>query len=717
MLGKAQLSAKRRCRFAVAAMALAAFAAQGDVQIFADGAFKADIVLPTVPNGVEKYAAEELSHHFTKAFGKAPEVVCEDKLDAARYPFHIYLGATKAAAGLPVGKLEGEEHVVKTLGNGLYLLGGDDDTAYSEVSKVSGVALRGTLYAAYDFLENEMDVKWLWPGETGEVVPKRTALAVGEIDRRAQEPLVSRTYAIPKIKEKIGFAKDANAARFFREQDRFLVRQRHGRRRFVPGGHAFTLWWDKYHEKHPEYFNLLPNGKRMPQRSPNLCTLCVSEPGVWKQRVEEWRVQRAKSAARSHLRYPWVNCCENDAAGLCVCARCRSWDGPDPRFAKSPYWNGSLDKDFDKTCMGKKFMLDIGLSNGSRWGSYPIPPTDELAASLSDRYVRFYNEVAAEAKKYDPEAKAIGYAYANYIEPPMKTRVGPDTVIIFVPRSYFPYDAEESAVFRQQWGGWYKMGATRMVYRPNYMLAGGNYPIDTARIILDDFAFAATNGMFAAQQDSLTGAWSVQAMHLYAMMRAMRDPLRGYAKARADMLSGFGRAAQAIDRYFDLVERHSAKWTPESFREIGFRNVAKNYMGGSFPNPNAILGDFFDEKFFAESYALFDEAARLATDDAEAKARIEHLRKGVRDTELGRLCRMAQKASEAAPEDAAKKAAYDDAFRALLAYRASVEGDLVCNYSYIATKERFFGWPHKVRGQTRKPSAAKGKPADWAEGE
>ncbi len=105
MLGKAQLSAKRRCRFTVAVMALVAFAAQGDVQIFADGAFKADIVLPTAPNGVEKYAAEELSHHFAKAFGKAPEVVCEDKLDAARYPFHIYLGATKAAAGGSVGEI------------------------------------------------------------------------------------------------------------------------------------------------------------------------------------------------------------------------------------------------------------------------------------------------------------------------------------------------------------------------------------------------------------------------------------------------------------------------------------------------------------------------------------------------------------------------------------------------------------------------------------
>ena len=705
--------------------ALAAIAVFGltapHATIFEDGAYKADIVLPAKVGGVEKFAAEELAYHFTKAFGKAPEVVGEDAFDSSRLPYHVYIGATKAAtaAGLPVGKLADEEHVVKTIGNGLYLLGGDADTAYSDVGMVNIAAMRGTLYAIYDFLENEMGVKWLWPGEIGEVVPKRAALKIGAVDRRGQEPLESRIFVVPRPTEKIGFAKDEHAERFFREQDRFLVRQRHGRRKAFPAGHAFKNWWDKYHEKHPEYFNLLPNGKRMPQRSPRMCTLCVSDPGVRQQRVEEWKVWWARTSKLRHPPYPWVNCCENDAAGLCVCERCRSWDGPDPRFAKSPYWNGSLDKDFDKTCMGKKFMLDIGLSNGSRWGSYPIVPTDEFAASLSDRYVRFYNEVAAEAKKCNPEAKAIGYAYANYIEPPLKTRVGPDTVIIFVPRSYFPYDAEESTEFRKQWGGWWRMGATRMVYRPNYMLAGGSYPIDTARLILDDFAFAATNGMFAVQQDSLTGAWSSHAMHLYAMTRALRDPLRGYAKAREDMLSGFGNAAKAIDRYFNLVECHSAKWTNESFREIGFKNVAKGYMGGSFPNPNAILGDFFDDKFFADCYAIFDDAARLAADDADVKARIEHLRKGVRDTELGRLCRIAQKDSEAAPENAAKKAAYADAFKALLAYRASVEGDLVCNYNYCAGKERFFGWQHKARSQRPKPKtpAEKNKPIDWNQGE
>ena len=688
---------------------------QARFTVFEDGAYKADIVVPDIVGGVEKYAAEELAYHFGKAFGVKPEVVTESASATNGYPFHIYLGATKAAtdAGLPVGKLADEEHVVKTVGNAFYLLGGDGDTKYEEVFLYNDkgdsweVAMRGTLYAVYDFLENEMGVKWLWPGETGEVVPKRKVLRVGEIARRAREPLESRFFHGKKCKAKVGFTSDEVAEAFYLGQRKFLMRQRHGTRRRFAANHSFAQWWKNYGKEHPEYFNMLPNGKRMPQRAPELCTMCVSEPGVWKRRVDEWRQWWKIASSARHPPYPWVNCCDNDGTALCTCPRCRSWDGPDPRFAKNAYWNGSLANDFDKY-LGKK-LTGFGLSNGGRW---TIPRdamwSDEKAASVSDRYVRFYNEVAALAKQYVPEAKAVGYAYVNYIDPPLKTRVGPDTVIIFVPRSYFPYDAEESANFRRQWGGWHRMGAERMVLRPNYMLACGNHPNDTARRILDDFAFAYTNGMFACQQDSITGAWSAQAMHLYALSRMMRDPLRGYEKAREDMLAGFGAAAGAINRYFDRVEANSARWTAESYREMGLRNITGSLkdVGGSFRNPNAVLGDFFDERFFKDCYGFLDEGARAAAGDGEVLARIEFLRKGLRDTELGRRCRIAQKASDADAGNAAKKAAYNAAYRALAEYRASVERDFVCDYAHHANWERYFvGWPHKDRGS--KANAAK----------
>jgi len=700
-------------RYASAALMMllvsTAWSGQTQVAIFENGEYMADVVLPESVGGVEKFAVEELVYHFKKAFGKEPEIVGEDKFADSRRSFHIFVGATRTAtaAGLPVGKLAGEEHVVKTVGNGLYLFGGDGDTTYDEVFRYNDsgdswdVAMRGTLYAVYDFLENEMGVKWLWPGETGEVVPKRAALKVGGIYRRAREPLESRFFHGKKCKVKTGFTSDEAAERFYHGQRKFLLRQRHGTKRKFAANHSFQTWWKQYGKEHPEYFNMLPNGKRMPHRAPQLCTMCVSEPGVWNRRVDEWCEWWKKAAKERHPPYPWVNCCDNDGTALCTCPRCRSWDGPDPRFEKSDYWNGNVAKDFDEKYLGKK-LTGLGLSNGSRW---TIPRyamwSDEKAASVSDRYVRFYNEVAALARRYCPEAKAVGYAYVNYIDPPLKTRVGPDTVIIFVPRSYFPYDEVESANFRRQWGGWHRMGAERMVLRPNYMLAGGNHPIDTARRIVDDFAFAYTNGMIICQQDSITGAWSAQAMHLYALSRMMRDPLRGYEKAREDMLAGFGAAAPAVNRYFDRIEANSARWTYESYRAMGLKNITGNLndVGGSFRNPNAILADFFDEEFFKDGYEFLDEGIQSAAGDEEVVARIEFLRKGLRDTELGRNCRIAQKASDADPDDKAKKAAYDAAFKALVDYRASVEGDFVCDYAHHADWERMFvGWPHAIRG-------------------
>ena len=65
--------------------------------VFEKGSYLADIVVPENMGGVEKYAVEELAYHFKKAFGKAPEIVSEAAHASSPYPYHIYIGATKAA--------------------------------------------------------------------------------------------------------------------------------------------------------------------------------------------------------------------------------------------------------------------------------------------------------------------------------------------------------------------------------------------------------------------------------------------------------------------------------------------------------------------------------------------------------------------------------------------------------------------------------------------
>ena len=673
----------------------------------ANGQVQADIVLPSNPNNVERFAADELRYHLGKAFGRAPDIVGEDALTGTVRTCHFYVGRTKAAesAGLLARPLEDDERRLKTVADGLCLVGGDRDMPYDDIDNMWKTKSTGTLFAVYDFLERELDVKWLWPGELGEVIPRRTDFALAPIDRGGVEPLVRRTWSIINHKDKVGFSSTESRRKYFRAQARYLLRHRIGKRREFDSEHAFTGWWKRFHETHPEYFNLLPNGERWPLKSEINVSMCVSNPGLWKQVVDDWAKKYEAAKARGEAVSPWICCCENDCAGTCTCDACRAWDGPDPRFKQNAYWNGTLKAACEKAAKsGQKYDFkdighaEFGTLSDTRWFVSKLHPTNKCPASVSDRYARFYNAVLAEARKRHPEARAIAYAYVNYIEAPLEAKVDPGVVISFVPRSYFPYDQVESDYFRKHWMGWKNAGVKDFIYRPNYTYAGGNYPMDNARRELDDFAFAATNGMVACHFDGLVGSWSAHAMSSYAFSRTMREPTRGYQKAREDMLSGFGKAAKDVNRYFDAVEAYSAKWTYDSYRDISLKNMnpTGRWTGGSFATPALVLEEYFGEDDLKRFHAILDDAVRSAAGDETVIARIEFLRKGVRDTELTRKFRIAQKRHLADKANAAAKAAYDAAFKEMTDYRASVEGDFVCNYAHNSAWEKeILLWPHK----------------------
>lgn len=665
-----------------------------------NGKLMADIIMPEKPLDVERYAAIELKHHIDKAFGASATILGEGGMGLSKCPFHFYVGATDAArkAGIPGRELAKDEHVVKTSGSGLFLVGRDEDIKYRDIyGKLSSPTIYATIYAVYDFLETEMGVKWIWPGPTGEVVPKRRSLVLGNIDRTFVEPLEDRIMGgMNWGGGSIGFTSKKATLAFFEAQGRFLVRHRLGRRRNFVSGHSFGDWWERFGETHPEYFNMLPGGVRRPASAPGIVTMCVSEPGLWRQKVEDWK-EWWQTKGRAGGFEPWVNCCENDYVALCQCPRCRAWDAPDARFAKSPYWNGTMTlADIDSYAKRGKFWL-LSLLTDHRWGIMKEDTTTRPVASLSDRYAKFYNAVQAEVRKVDPAARVIGYAYENYLEGPKKTRLDPAVVIEIVPRSYFPYDKEESDHFRKTLMGWRKAGARDFIYRPNITLAGGNYPFDQGTLLMDDFAFAYTNGMKSCTFDSLRGSWACHAMMTYALVRAFREPLRDSRLSRMEMLDAFGPARRAITRYFAAIRRHNAAWTREDVRRIAWQNPTGNHNGGgSFNTGAAILGDFFEDSFFTDGYAMLDAAVAAANGDQEVVARIEFLRKGLRDAELTRKVRIAQKAMDAAPGDEAKKAAFMAAFEEMKAYRASVEGDFVCNFRYEAAKEmKGLGWPYE----------------------
>jgi hypothetical protein len=371
-----------------------------------------------------------------------------------------------------VAALKPEERIVKGVGGDVYIAGGDRgaDGKYRP-GDTGGKACFGTLYAAYDFLEKEMGVRWIWPGELGEVVPKRAIPVIDGVERRGREPLVLRNFGgepdadrIPTGSRMLGWNDIDNARKDVERRRVWLMRNRIGARRKFNGSHAFTDWWKRYGKDHPEYFNLLPNGKREPLKGDDKgrnVTLCVSQPKLWRQIVENW----SKSGAVRPQPYyvPCVNVCENDTPGMCVCANCRAWDAPDPRFAENDYWNGSGKCPLEKE--GRfRYLADV------QWGETGGSKVLLSLPSVTDRYLKFYNAVLAEARKKVPDAVVYGYAYANYLSAPKETKVSDGVIISFVPRMYFPYTKSESDYFRKHWMGWRNAGANQLIYRPNYML-------------------------------------------------------------------------------------------------------------------------------------------------------------------------------------------------------------------------------------------------------
>ncbi len=648
-----------------------------------------EVVLPANPLRVERFAANELVYHLQKATGCGFRVCYEDEVPATGTVRRFYVGATAAArsAGLLARPFAMDEHHVKSVGADLYFIGGDKDgrTIYSYWSATS----HGTMWAVYDFLEMEMGVRWLWPGTTGEVIPKRADVPVGPIDRRAEEKLEERWFGVGDHIHKrgmIGWTDQANRERFEFDQGRHYLRHRVGNSRYFEAYHAFTQWWKRYGASHPEFFQERLDGIRGPYGETDwdkVCvTMCVSNPDFHKAIVDNWRTSRSRNPDAEHYA-PFVNCTENDSPGMCLCARCRAWDYDDGRFAKSDFWSRRI-----RTITRREYWEQLACV---LWGESDGLPIAHEPPSLSDRYVRYYNAVLALARKTDPAVLVNGGAYANYLAPPKEARVAEGVRITYVPRMFFPYSKENSDLFRKWWKGWREAGAGDMKYRPNYMLAGANLPLNQARVIAGDFAFAYTNGMKSCYYDvqGCIPAWSTHALMNYVVHRLLREPLLGYERALDEFASSFGAAKDDIKAYWAHVETVGSGLSAYEYQKLcAAHRTRSGSPGGGFNSFMLICPGIYSEEFFAKAKTILAVAAKKTSDDPDAFAKVRFLAEGLRESLLTYRARVAQESGD--------REAFDRAFRTLVDYRRTIEDHGVCNWSVQCKDERnAAGWDYQ----------------------
>ena len=322
------------------------------------------------------------------------------------------------------------------------------------------------------------------------------------------------------------------------------------------GGHGFGHWFERYHDTHPEYFALQPDGTRSGYPKPRVAKMCLSNPDV----AAQWMTEVAEELEKLPIRRVF-NAASNDGyfSGHCICSDCRSWDHPDGEPVLFN-WQG----------VAQKYV------------------------ALSDRHVTFANHLARmiENKYPDRELYVTMLAYGNARTPPIDVKPHEDRLIVglvhnFYQRTWsgdFHYDLN-----KKNYMGWTEVTANHL-WRPNVgtdarWKKGG--PTDLTGAI-ESFRMLNETGAIGMHTDHVYESWLTQGPLYYLMAQLAWDPSRDGRDVLADYYQrGFGPAASQVESFWRLME--------EARNEVAKRKEGK-------------WADGFDDALFQRTESVLNEA-------------------------------------------------------------------------------------------------------------
>lgn len=440
----------------------------------------------------------------------------------------------------------------------------------------------GTINALYTFLQDQLGVRWFWPGELGEDVPKQERIVL-------QTPLEQRYH--PQIRSRGGvFNFSSLGNKGYGKSHEWTMRQRLQLDSLtMEGGHGFGDWWERHHEKHPEIFALQPDATRSGHPSPRTVKLCMSNPKVWELWLEDVAADLARDPGLTMF-----NASPNDgwASGHCVCEKCRAWDHPDgePRLF---HWK------------------DI----------------HEEHPALSDRDVTFANILGGLLEKKYPGKgyRVLMLSYGHSRPAPVEARPADNVVISSVANflgrtGLVDRGSTRGDTFRQQFDAWGKLGIN-MLWRPNTGSPAGwqqGLPDLSIQQTVKDFkAVAAANcqGIFI---DGIWEHWATMGPQYYVMAQLAWNPGVDADKTLEDYYQrAFGPAASAVRDYYQGLERARMAFT------------AKNVEADVFAFPQ-----LYNETLLQECQTCLDRAASAVPAASMHARRVAFVQTGLAYTRL-----------------------------------------------------------------------------------
>jgi peptidoglycan hydrolase-like protein with peptidoglycan-binding domain len=590
---------------AAQASAAQASAAQAPLVLVRDGRAASVIVTADKPSAAARDAARDLQAWLERSGGAKIAIETEGRLGAAGGETRILVGDSKAvrALGVDASTFALEEICIRTFPGALVIVGDDE--------RPDGVALKGTAWAVAAFAEDRLGVRVLWPGELGLVVPQRATIEIGREDTRYAPVLRKRTIRNGNYSDRIqtgldrlGWSADEFKAHH-KESEAWFRFHRIGGSSIGSYGHSYGDYWERFSKEHPEWFALQPDGTRDQSRAQGgvRSQLCVSNRALIEQVARD-----AAAALRANPTADCVSLSPNDGAAVthCLCPACEAWDAPDGE------------------------MIEM-------WG--PREPTRHV--SLSDRYVRFYSEVAAIVAKEFPGRSLGAYAYGGYRLPPRREKLHPNVVLGFVGLSYLNESYRQES--REAWRQWSET-AGRIFLRPNALTSAMGSPAVHVHRLADDLRFCLERKMTACDFDCCYHHWASDGLNYYVLAKLLWDPSTDVDATIADYCrAGFGPAAATVGEYFRHCEANM-----EAYARLGEAKRGKDEV--------APFARWTSDEFFVKCGALLDRAAAEAGGDEVVRQRVAFLRKAVELGEIRHRYWVARAAAKDGDREAATRA-------------------------------------------------------------
>jgi len=443
------------------------------------------IVAQAEPPDQVAYAVEDLRHYLGRILGREI-VVCKD--EAPDGAFRLSVGDVPENRELRAVIAE------RDLGEQGFVL-----EVSSQAVQVLGGSKFGTAYGVYELLER-LGVRWVFPGEWGEVVPeaKTLALAAG---RFTDKPVfATRVFA------SWAMGAPSTVGHWCRRQRNFYDGY---------GGHSGLLSPKKYGKDHPTWYAEI-GGKRRTD-SHGSFKLCHSNEEMVGQAVHDVldNIRKRRESSRSTGRYGFrwaladsrvLSVSPTDGAGFCRCEECQK------------------------------------------------------LGSVSDRVQRFANQLAEAVVKEFPD-QYVGYygAYSEHQDPP--TIQGHEHVIVYLTTwqkdLFKALEEPRNRAFLRKIEGFARTCPKIAIRDYDGMFScwwgwGPISLIDVHRVDYPIYHRLNVRGFITEAQDH----WAAAGQSYYVTHKLWWNPYADVEAIKRDFVEkGFGRAAEPMWRYWERINK------------------------------------------------------------------------------------------------------------------------------------------------------------------